>query len=190
MGTFFVNSSIEYEVPTEENSILSTMEHLHERNPDVKIRFQQQWSSSLFRLDRQTSSHKMIARQFAALCVLLVPYAVSSYTIQVCQNKDCCRRFQGKASNLAQTLEQILPSDTAIKVETTGCLSQCGHGPNICVKSEDGEDEKFLNGIETAYMAAASLEILDPSLSIPSTKLAAWNCMEKSLKGMYIFLLP
>ena len=113
----------------------------------------------------------------------------SAYTIQVCTNKDCCKRFQGKAADLPQTLEQLLPS--SIDTETTGCLSHCGEGPNICVRKEDGSEE-IHHGVSNANTAVAVLELSDPSLQIHPTLLAAVNVMEKAQKGtllLYLLLL-
>eukprot|EP00547_Thalassionema_nitzschioides_P003410 CAMPEP_0194200182 /NCGR_PEP_ID=MMETSP0156-20130528/900_1 /TAXON_ID=33649 /ORGANISM="Thalassionema nitzschioides, Strain L26-B" /LENGTH=223 /DNA_ID=CAMNT_0038925149 /DNA_START=90 /DNA_END=761 /DNA_ORIENTATION=- len=91
-------------------------------------------------------------------------------TIQVCQNKNCCRRFTGKAADLVQTLRQIT---TGYEIESTGCLSQCDNGPNICI---DGTVE---NGIDSAAVAAAVLEI-NKDTTIHPTFLAACQVMEKA----------
>ena len=63
------------------------------------------------------------------VCLLLgwTASALSTITrIQVCQNKDCCLRFQGRAANLVQTLRQITTLD--VPIEPTGCLSHCDKG--------------------------------------------------------------
>lgn len=101
--------------------------------------------------------------------------------VQVCQNKDCCKRFHGKAQNLVQTIQHLCPG---VEVESSACLSQCGKGPNICIVSPNG-DEKFYGDIVDAASAAAVLEMSMDTI-IPPTLIAAVNVMERSCQGEMI----
>ena len=99
--------------------------------------------------------------------------------VQVCQNKDCCQRFKGKAQNLLQTIKHLVPPD--IEVESSGCLSQCGKGPNICISTMNGE-EKYYGDVADAASAGAVLEMA-ADISIHPTLVAAVNVMERATKG-------
>jgi hypothetical protein len=93
----------------------------------------------------------------------------SSIKIKVCQNKDCCKNFPSKYDGgLIQTLQDLVvlsscggASSTSrtgvptrnITVESSGCLSQCNHGPNICV------NERVFGKIDGVLAAAAVLEV-------------------------------
>ncbi|KAI2511921.1 hypothetical protein MHU86_2437 [Fragilaria crotonensis] len=115
------------------------------------------------------------------LCVWLLARTTALSTIksiQVCQNKDCCSRFQGRASNLVQTLRQIT-SQVGVPIESTGCLSHCDKGPNIRIVISNGK-EVIEHGVDSAHAAAAVLELADPNLRIHPTLLAAWKVMEQS----------
>ena len=104
-------------------------------------------------------------------------------TIQVCQNKDCCQRFEGQSMDLVRTLYDLLPpsSQADIDIEATGCLSQCGKGPNMSVKRPN-EKELLVHGVRDATMAATELE-LSCSLTTHPTLLAAVKVLEKAEKG-------
>lgn len=102
--------------------------------------------------------------------------------VQVCTNKDCCKRFQGKSMTLVQTVYDLIPPADLdqVTIEPSGCLSNCGKGPNICIQS--GEQEVVVNGVLTAASAAAELD-LSEQLSTHPTLLAAVNVMEKAELG-------
>ena len=99
--------------------------------------------------------------------------------VRVCQNKDCCQRFEGKAQNLVQTIQHLVPP--SVEVESSGCLSQCGKGPNICIQSS-GKEQTF-NGVTDATSAGAVLELADDQLVIHPTLMAAAKVMERAAKG-------
>ena len=111
---------------------------------------------------------------------------VKALTIQVCQNKDCCKRYKMQSMNLVQTLRNLLPpssSDCTIQVVSTGCLSLCEKGPNLAIHQQDmssNETPTMHNGITDHFSAAAVLPV-EP----PPTLLAAVSVMEKAEKGMY-----
>lgn len=84
--------------------------------------------------------------------------------IQVCQNKDCQKRFQKFSSSetLVQTFSDLLPpsNNAAVIVESAGCLGQCGQGPNVSIsRSSDGRSEKIFGSVDDGMMASAILEV-------------------------------
>ena len=105
--------------------------------------------------------------------------------VQVCQNKDCCQRFQGNAQNLVQTIKHVCPPHE-VQVESSGCLSLCGKGPNICIHVNG--KEQFYGDIVDAASAAAVLEMAT-DVAIHPTLVAAVNVMERASKGESVVLL-
>ena len=115
--------------------------------------------------------------------------------IQVCQNKDCCRRYKGSL-DLVQTMHVLVPpsqretgmasgTGEEFVVKATSCLSHCDKGPNIVFRKLNGKKEissKTVNGVEDVTMAAVQLELAtgQPPLSI---LLAAARVMDKTSKG-------
>lgn len=105
-------------------------------------------------------------------------------TISVCQNKDCCQRFTSKSANLVQTLDHLLctvDADSDVAVESSGCLGQCGQGPNIQVVQHQLTQSTILGHLETADAAAIALKGLN--MTVHPTLLAASNVMERALRG-------
>jgi len=98
--------------------------------------------------------------------------------IQVCQNKDCCKRFEG-TENLVRTLNHLVPPsrNNDIKIESVGCLSKCGDGPNVQVNNQ------LYNDVRHVQSAAAILETACPDLKVPPTLIAASNVMERTHKA-------
>jgi len=98
--------------------------------------------------------------------------------IQVCQNKDCCKRYQGN-ENLVQTLSHLVPPSRHqdIEIETVGCLSKCAEGPNVQV------NDQFYNDVHDVQSAAAILEMAFPNLEVPPTLIAASNVIERAHKA-------
>ena len=80
--------------------------------------------------------------------------------------------------SLVQTLNDLTPPDAVdqIDIEPTGCLSNCGKGPNICI------GDTIVHGVVNAASAAAELDLSD-HLSTHPTLLAAVNVMEKAELG-------
>jgi predicted metal-binding protein len=124
-----------------------------------------------------------------SVLLLFLPFAVSlpssnsipKVRIQVCQNKDCCRNFQGTAS-LVDTLYDLIPPGEAAAVESTGCLSRCHTGPNISIQ-RDGHPDLIVNSVENAVAAAMHLQA-SCAIDVPSKLVAAVNVMERAQKGM------
>lgn len=104
--------------------------------------------------------------------------------IQVCQNKDCCKRFEASktSTNLVQTIRQLLMDDD-IAVESSGCLSHCDKGPNVAIKTSKAEVVE--NGITGAPGAAAALELNLDDFKIHPTLLAAQKVMNQASQGMW-----
>lgn len=97
--------------------------------------------------------------------------SAAPHNIQVCQNKDCCQRYQGQIDLFQTILDFQL--DNA-KVESSGCLSHCGHGPNIEI---DGQ--LLIHEITNAATAAVQLE-MTLGTPIPKLLLAAVQVLEKA----------
>lgn len=103
--------------------------------------------------------------------------------IQVCQNKDCCQRWNGQVGTLPEALQDLIGTINDIEIETTGCLSQCSKGPNICAITVDGK-ETFVNGLIDPAATSIGLEVAtSDTIIIPTKLLAAVNCLEKAMKG-------
>ena len=128
---------------------------------------------------RSSPAVSVIALGLFGLSLLTSASALRS-TIQVCQNKDCCQRWRHQTP-LPDVLADLLGD--SVSVETTSCLSQCGKGPNLCVRNSKGE-ELQLQRIDSPTIAAA---VLEESLGqkIPSKLLAAVNVLEKAHKGKF-----
>eukprot|EP00986_Skeletonema_menzelii_P009788 scaffold4559_cov145-Skeletonema_menzelii.AAC.2 len=112
------------------------------------------------------------------LLVLLLSPSVSSFGtsqqkthIKICHNKDCCKK--GGGDNLLNTFRDLVPSDNnQLIIESTGCLSQCGKGPNVCVV-KNGSDEKMYYNIKDALDASAVLDVATPEVEYPIQLLVA-----------------
>ena len=120
--------------------------------------------------------------------------------IQVCQNKSCCQRFSGRATNLVQTLRQVTTRTTPmgsaststataqqqIIVESSPCLSHCELGPNLVVHYlhqqgiTSSMETQIEHGVSSVTAAAAVLELIDDGFQVPSTLLAAWKVLEQA----------
>lgn len=113
------------------------------------------------------------------------------HKVQICQNKDCCRQWTLTSTNLVETLQDLLPADDVMNVhiESTGCLSQCGKGPNIMMIFNDDDDDKKKNREPVLLHAVGGPHQLAQELQhhfgvrIPSKLLAAVTVMDKARKG-------
>lgn len=123
--------------------------------------------------------------------------------IKVCQNKECCKHFPSKYDGgLIQTLQDLIvvvqgtsgahgdaiaagpsvskaeeSSNSIIVVESSGCLSQCSHGPNICVN-----DNRVFGNIDGTLAAAAVLEVVAPNIDCSGPLMAAIEDMATATK--------
>jgi (2Fe-2S) ferredoxin len=118
----------------------------------------------------------LLVCNLAAWCL-----GLAQVTVTVCQNKDCCQRFEGKAHNLVQTVKNLV-SDPEVVVESSGCLSMCGKGPNVFIRSK-GSEERYYGSVVDAASAGAVLELACPDIAIHPTLVAAVNVMERAAKG-------
>jgi len=126
----------------------------------------------------------MVRYRYLLSVLLLFPVVLSwsnspKTRVQVCQNKDCCQRWT-LSTPLPETLQDLLPPKAdSVEIESTGCLSQCGKGPNLCIKTK--MQEQCVHGVINAAMLAVQLGEVDGK--VPSKLLAAVNVMEKAQKG-------
>ena len=103
---------------------------------------------------------------------------LETFTVSVCGGKDCRKRLSSFSSPpadgqspLVQVFRNLLPQQepgpAEICVRSTGCLSQCGRGPNVCVSSGGEEGPYF--GVDSASAAAAVLDVgcgYDPPVAL------------------------
>lgn len=125
--------------------------------------------------------------------------------IKVCQNKECCKHFPSKYDGgLMQTLQDLIvvvqrtsgaddddaaiaagpslskteeSSNSIIVVESSGCLSQCNHGPNICVN-----ENRVFGNIDGVLAVAAVLEVVAPNIDCSGPLMAAIEDMATATK--------
>jgi hypothetical protein len=136
----------------------------------------------------------------------------SAFTIRVCENKHCAKQQKqssaaaGNLKNsrpLAQMLQDLThtPSANIITVEQSGCLSQCGKGPNISIiahhrnhnknkkkqqtQSGDQEQESLCHGIDNPMAAALALKDNIADYEVPKVLLAACAVMAQAVQGMW-----
>lgn len=110
---------------------------------------------------------------------------VSSFSqIQVCQSKDCMKQFSSTNydGNLIQMLTDLLPPGEAakIKIESCGCLSNCGRGPNVLVRHDN--NERVFNGVQDVQTAAAILDV-GVGIDCPIEIMVAIDMMTKVSKS-------
>eukprot|EP00977_Amphora_coffeiformis_P027316 scaffold34603_cov212-Amphora_coffeaeformis.AAC.9 len=105
-----------------------------------------------------------------------------SFKIQVCQNKDCCRQWK-HPQNLPETLQDLLPPDAApVEVEITGCLSQCGKGPNLVLHNSGASSSQLVQGVVGPLQLADELQDY-MGIHVPSKLVAAATVMEKATRA-------
>lgn len=74
-----------------------------------------------------------------------------------------------------------------MEVESSGCLSHCGKGPNILIQKGNGQ-ELYYGDVVDAASAGAVLEMAT-DIPVHATLLAAANVMERASKGKIIHVL-
>lgn len=92
---------------------------------------------------------------------LSVPPTKGACKIKICHNKDCTKK--GGGESLLNTFRDLIPASTSedgngVIIESSGCLSQCGNGPNVMIVHNDKEERVFF-GVEDATTASAVLEV-------------------------------
>lgn len=140
-----------------------------------------------------------------ALCGLRATTTPTRMTVvQVCQNKDCCRRFQSLSSSLVQVLQDLTNTTTTattttaersttttspssspsssvigVRIEATGCRSQCDLGPNVQINHD-----QIISGILSPLHAVALLQgAADGSLTFAPSFINAVMALEKAQAG-------
>jgi (2Fe-2S) ferredoxin len=124
------------------------------------------------------------------LPLLLLPAALSfgtssqkSCVVKICHNKDCTKKGGGE---MLRTVFRDLISPTSktdhiqLNIESSGCLSQCGKGPNVCVVNNNGNDEKMFFNIKDAIDASAVLDVAIPEANFPIELLVAASSIRQA----------
>lgn len=101
--------------------------------------------------------------------------------VGICQHKDCCRQWTHTQS-LPETWQDLLPPDTQVQVEASGCLGECGQGPNVLLHAAGANDPVLVHGLSTPLDVAAALE-QHFDMRVPSKLLAAVTVLDKARKG-------
>lgn len=107
----------------------------------------------------------------------------SQYIIKVCENKNCLKQFPVAAGvdGIFQVLSDLIhPQASNIVLQSSGCLSQCGRGPNICVTSKQKSSIFF--GVKDAYIASSLLKD-ECNIEISPLLLAAVDLMSQANRG-------
>jgi len=110
----------------------------------------------------------------------------SSSKVRVCQNRDCCRQWK-HPQNLPETLQDLLSPDAdSVEVEITGCLSQCGKGPNLLITHSDSgtssSSSQLVQGVTDPVLL--SNELKDRlGIRVSSKLVAAVTVMGRATQG-------
>jgi hypothetical protein len=111
----------------------------------------------------------------------------SPYIFQVCENKDCLKQFPPAAGvdGLFQVISDLIhPKAVHIVLQRSGCLSQCGKGPNICVSSKLKSSNTFF-GVKDAYVACGILQD-ECNMEISPLLIAAVEVMSQAHRGGWL----
>lgn len=95
-----------------------------------------------------------IASSSMSLVAALV--AQNNVLIKVCHHKDCVKKGGGEP--LLNTFRDLMGKSSCATLESSGCLSQCGQGPNVFVIDSDGK-EKLYFGVGDPTTASALLDV-------------------------------
>ena len=111
-----------------------------------------------------------------------------TYTLKVCQHKTCTKQHNSINRPLLQIVRDLIPPETLgiISIEPSGCLSQCGLGPNIVVrtKSTSEEQEKLYNGVDSPQAAVVILDVAC-GIKVSPILIAACDVMSKAEQGKF-----
>jgi (2Fe-2S) ferredoxin len=98
--------------------------------------------------------------------------------VKICHNKDCTKK--GGGAELLNTFRDLIPLDNnQLDIQSSGCLSQCGKGPNVCVV-KNGSDEKIYHGVKDALDASAMLDVATPEAEYPIELLVAASTINQA----------
>ena len=145
-----------------------------------------------------TGGHACHLFALFAACISILTGSVNSLSpspkcvIKICHNKDCTKKGGGEA--LLQTFRDLLPSPSSldnvyptehvsVSIESAGCLSQCGRGPNVSVM-KDGKEEKKYFGVTDATAASAVLEVATGE-EYPISLLVAASVISQAEHGQF-----
>ena len=126
-------------------------------------------------------SHKFRLRTEA---LLVQSDSRSRYIIQVCENKNCVKQFPTSAAGgdgLIQLFSDLIhPMANHIVLQSSGCLSQCGRGPNVCITTNPKSNIYF--GVKDAYIVGDLLKD-ECNIEISPILLAAVDVMAQANRG-------
>jgi (2Fe-2S) ferredoxin len=115
-----------------------------------------------------------------------------SYIVKVCQSKTCMQQHHGGSAassrSLVQLIQDLIPppkmqqQNIKISVESSGCLSQCGYGPNLVVAGEGKKNETLYNHVNSPQAVAVILQDVC-GIQVPKILLAASDVMRKAELG-------
>lgn len=106
-------------------------------------------------------------------------------TVSVCTNKDC--RQSGGGSPLVSAFRSLLPPDNGgVVIEPSGCLSQCGKGPNVSCSDGGvgGGDGRLFTGVGDVTTASAILDVVAPDVDFPIALLVAASKIRECQGGV------
>ena len=106
----------------------------------------------------------------------------------ICQNKDCMKKCPSSVEGgLMQMMVDLIPPEDAdkITIESSGCLSHCGSGPNLSVKN--GNQERVFNGVNDVQTASAILDV-GGDIDSPIALMLAVDMMAHASKSKYILI--
>ena len=107
------------------------------------------------------------------------------------------KRFPASSGDggLLQTFRDLIPpqenSDTSISIEPSGCLSQCGKGPNVSLTINENKNEektKFYSSVSDLQMASAVLEV-GAGIDTPIQLMVAVEVTAKAAKSELVHFL-
>lgn len=112
-----------------------------------------------------------------------------SHHIRVCQNKDCVKKCPATLDGgLIQMFDDLIPPQEVdgIKIESSGCLSHCGSGPNVSIRTKDGNNkERVFNGVEDLQTAAAILDV-GVGIDSPIALMVAVDMMAQANRSKFL----
>lgn len=117
--------------------------------------------------------------------------ALPSTKIQVCRNKHCSKQGSNDVLNYFPILTDAsssssLQKNSLFEIEATGCISECGKGPNLRVVVKDEETKSTIfTGVKDADDCAEVLTSFC-NFSVPPLLIAACNIMKRSDQSTFI----
>jgi len=125
---------------------------------------------------------------FVITLVWILSSWCNSIVIKVCQSKTCTKQHGSQLRSLVTVMQDLIHTSnntnsmtTTMNVEATGCLTQCGRGPNLAVvsSSKTNQQETLYRLVDSPQAAAIVLEEVS-GIPVPSILIAACNVMQKA----------